>query len=301
MYGGLVFNIGHAGAAPQVTVAGLIARNKSGKVTEVAFGVIRGLDYVSIALLLGGLAFLIVAWLPGLVAVAGTEREWLLAARTFASRMKWLLIAAVVLGFLVSVLGILLQGASAAGVSLWSSLKSTVLESTLESRFGKVWGLRAIDWLALGILLAVGTALARSAERKVSAAADADAVTLAARPPGWLLGLIAVCAAYLAATPALSGHASIQSPTVVFFPSDVLHVLAASVWVGGIACLLLRVARRDQTARPAAAQPSAACNAGSVLADGARRGDRDRRDGSGAGIHRRAQPPRSPPHAPTAR
>ena len=46
-------------------------------------------------------------------------------------------------------------------------------------------------------------------------------------------------AAYLAATPALSGHASIQSPTTVFFPSDVLHVLAASVWVGGIACLLL--------------------------------------------------------------
>ena len=25
----------------------------------------------------------------------------------------------------------------------------------------------------------------------------------------------------------------------MFFPSDVLHVLAASVWVGGIACLLL--------------------------------------------------------------
>ena len=59
VYGGLVFNIGHAGAAPSVTVAGLIGRNKSGKVTEIAFGVVRGLDYLSIALLLGGLAFLI--------------------------------------------------------------------------------------------------------------------------------------------------------------------------------------------------------------------------------------------------
>ena len=39
-------------------------------------------------------------------------------------------------------------------------------------------------------------------------------------------------------TPALAGHASIESPVVVFFPSDVLHVLAGSVWVGGIACLL---------------------------------------------------------------
>jgi len=51
--------------------------------------------------------------------------------------------------------------------------------------------------------------------------------------------LVGIGAAYLAITPALSGHASIQSPTAVFFPSDVLHVLAASVWVGGIACLLL--------------------------------------------------------------
>jgi len=217
VYGGLVFNIGHAGAAPTVTVAGLIGRNKSGKVTEVAFGLVRGLDYLSIALLLGGLAFLIVAWLPGLAAVAGPEPEWRLAARMFSRRMRWLLFAAILLGFFVSVLGILLQGASAAGVSLWSSLKGTVLENTLESRFGKVWGLRAIDWLALAILLTAGRALARR----------------------WMLVPIAVCAAYLASTPALSGHASIQSPTGVFFPSDVLHVLAASVWVGGIACLLL--------------------------------------------------------------
>ena len=58
-------------------------------------------------------------------------------------------------------------------------------------------------------------------------------------PSRWLLAAIALGAAYLAITPALSGHASIQSPTGVFFPSDALHVLAASVWVGGIACLLL--------------------------------------------------------------
>ena len=44
VYGGLVFNIGHAGAAPKFTVAGLIGKNKSGKVTEVAFGVVRGLE-----------------------------------------------------------------------------------------------------------------------------------------------------------------------------------------------------------------------------------------------------------------
>src|SRR5271167_1784180 len=90
VYGGLVFNIGHAGAAPKFTVAGLIGRNKSGRVTEVAFGVVRGLDYLTIALLLGGLIFLLAAWLPGFAAVASGEPEWQAAAHMFAERIQWL-------------------------------------------------------------------------------------------------------------------------------------------------------------------------------------------------------------------
>ncbi len=119
VYGGLVFNIGHAGAAPKFTVAGLIGRNKSGKVTEIAFGFARGLDYLTIALLLGGLAFVLVAWLPGFAAVADAEPQWQAASLMFTKRMRSLLSVVVALGVLVSVLGILLQGASAAGVSLW--------------------------------------------------------------------------------------------------------------------------------------------------------------------------------------
>ena len=73
VYGGLVFTIGHAGAAPKFTVAGLIGKNKSGEVTEVAFGVVRGLNYLTLALMVGGLAFLFFVWIPGLTAVAGRE------------------------------------------------------------------------------------------------------------------------------------------------------------------------------------------------------------------------------------
>jgi copper transport protein len=252
VYGGLVFNIGHAGTSPTtVTVAGLIARNKSGTATELAFGVVRSLDYLSIALMLGSLAFLIVAWLPGFATVAGPEHEWPAAAQMFVGRIRWLLIVAVVLGLLVSVAGILLQGASAAGVSLWTSLKGSILEDTLDSRFGEVWGLRAIDWLVLGALLAAGRALTRRTQRQAGADGSETEPFALARLPRWLFLLIGVCAAYLVATPALSGHASIQSPTEVFFPSDVLHVLAASVWVGGIACLLFALpAATKQLAGP---------------------------------------------------
>ena len=240
VYGGLVFNVGHAGAPPKYTVAGLIGRNETGHVTTIAFGVVRALDYVSIALMIGGLAFLVVAWLPALTATAGAEPRRRAASEAFASRLRKLLWAAIALGLAVSVLGILLQGASAAGVSLWASLKSAVIDNTLESRFGEVWALRAIDWALLGALLLVTRALGRDVVPTLRPAEpDGEGPALTRRPPLWALAPIGLGAAYLAFTPALAGHASIQSPTAVFFPSDVIHVLAASIWVGGIACLLL--------------------------------------------------------------
>ncbi|MHB8235608.1 MAG: copper resistance protein CopC, partial [Solirubrobacteraceae bacterium] len=234
VYGGLVFNIGHAGAVPAVTVPGLIARGESGHITKVAFGVVRALDYLSIALMLGGLAFLLIAWLPALSALAEHRPQWLAASAAFARRLRRLLYAAAALGFAVSVLGVLLQGANAAGVSLWSSLKGSVLQSTLESRFGTVWTVRAADWLAIAALLAIAGAIGRPLVPTTAPAHDGTAARSRV-----LMAVLALGAAYLALTPALAGHASQESPRGVFFASDVLHVLAASVWVGGIACLLL--------------------------------------------------------------
>jgi copper transport protein len=240
VYGGLVFNIGHAGAPPKFTVAGLIGRNQSGEVTKLAFDVVRALDYLSLALAIGGLAFLVLAWLPALASSAGAEPGWGAASQAFARRMELLLLTAVALGVAVSVLGILLQGASAAGVSLWASLKGAIVSDTLKSRFGYVWGVRALVWVALGTLLATARFSRRVAVpvlRPVTLGADGAA--LGPHPSRASIALVALGAGYLAITPALSGHASTQGPRGVFFPADVAHVLAASVWVGGIACLLV--------------------------------------------------------------
>jgi copper transport protein len=255
VYGGLVFNIGHASAASKVTVAGLIKRNESGRVTKIAFGVTRALDYVSIALMLGALAFVLVAWAPALRAITETDADeaWRAASRTFARRMRRLLYIAIALGAIVSVLGFVLQGASAAGVSVWTSLKGSVLNDTLGTRFGAVWAARALDWLALGALLygaqarrrglvptlRSGAGIETPPKRDATAPARRDMQTLTPGPPRAILAALTLGAAYIALTPALAGHASIEHPTWLFFPSDVLHVLAASVWVGGIACLLL--------------------------------------------------------------
>jgi len=257
VYGGLVFNVGHAGAVPRFTVAGLIGRNESGEATKLAFGFVRGLDYVSLALGIGGLAFLVLAWLPALGASADAEDGWEDASRAFARRMELLFIAAIALGIAVSVLGILLQGASAAGVSLWASLKGPIVSDTLKSRFGEVWGLRALVWTALGLLLVAARISRRGAipvlaqTRSSAAVGEAQGGSAVATAPAvrelprsvhrvraWIRPA-ALGAGFLAITPALSGHPSTQGPRGLFFPADVIHVLGASVWVGGIACLLI--------------------------------------------------------------
>jgi copper transport protein len=56
-----------------------------------------------------------------------------------------------------------------------------------------------------------------------------------------VLAALAVPAAFLAITPALAGHATTQDPVVALFPLDVIHVVAMSVWIGGLVALLLVV------------------------------------------------------------
>ncbi len=123
--GGVVFSIGTPGAAGE-TVADLLAGASAGPVTETAFGVVRGLDYLAIALAVGGLAFLLAAWRPALAVAAGAGADWPEAAAVFAGRARRLLWIAVVIGVVSGVLGIVLQGATASGTTFWSALDPSV-------------------------------------------------------------------------------------------------------------------------------------------------------------------------------
>jgi copper transport protein len=53
------------------------------------------------------------------------------------------------------------------------------------------------------------------------------------------LGLLALPLGFLAIAPALAGHASLQSPTGVLFPANVIHVLAMSAWSAGLVVLVV--------------------------------------------------------------
>jgi copper transport protein len=53
------------------------------------------------------------------------------------------------------------------------------------------------------------------------------------------LALLAVPLLALALLPSLGGHTSVQTPVAVLLPANILHVLAMSAWLGGIAVLVL--------------------------------------------------------------
>lgn len=224
---GFVFSIGKAGKAPKQTVAQLTSGSGSGPVTEAAFGIARGVQYAAIALAVGGLAFLLLAWLPALTAAGGSGEHWPRASLAFASRLRVVLVVAAATGAISAAAGVVLEGAEAAGVSAFSALKETVVRETLETKFGTIWGLAVVAWIAFGLLVALLLAPAASRSRRV-----------------WLrAALAAVPLVFVVLVPALAGHGSTQSPVALLFPVNVVHVAAMAVWLGGLAALLFVVPR----------------------------------------------------------
>jgi copper transport protein len=235
--GGVVFSIGKAGTGSARTVADLLAGSNVGAVTEIAFGVTRGLDYLAIALGVGGLAFLLAAWRPALADAAGAGAGWPEASAVFAARARRLLWVAVGLGIFSGVVGIVLQGATASGTTFWSALDASVVREVLGTRFGTIWGLRVIAWLVLGGVLLAG-ASTRAVAVLRPAAVGAAGVAPAPIPTRGVLAALALPAAFLLVSPALAGHATTLHPVAALLPLDVVHVTAMSVWVGGLITLL---------------------------------------------------------------
>ncbi|WP_445152780.1 copper resistance CopC/CopD family protein [Baekduia sp. Peel2402] len=225
--GGFVFSIGRAGTPPAATVGDLLAGSSAGKVTEGAFGVARGADYLAIALIVGAFLFGLICWRSG---IAPPEAE-----AAYECRRRVLLLGGAALGVVAGAAGIVLQGATAGGTSFWSALDPDVVREVLGTRFGTVWGLRVLDLLLIaGLVVVAGRG---GGSRRLAA-------------------LLALPVAFLAITPALGGHATTQHPVALLAPLDVLHVVAMSAWVGGLATLLFAVpAGTRAIADPAARTP----------------------------------------------
>lgn len=214
--GGITFTVGNpeSGGSAFVqgkTISELLALNKTGKVTEVAFWADRWIGYLAMSLAIGALVWMFAVWGPSR---RGREAGDFPVFRRF----RKLMIAVSAAGLLATLAAIFFQGAVGAGTSFWGAFGSGIPDEVIHTRFGTVMLIRAGIWLALlGLVLWGGNRFSRTG------AVSATGLALAA---------------FLAMTPAFAGHASSRDPSWLMVPSDIVHVAAMAVWTGGLAAML---------------------------------------------------------------
>jgi len=215
--GAFTFSIGKP-SRTTVNPAAIITRASAAE--GWLYGVARWAAYLGFAVLVGSVFFLALCWPKG----ARTGGAFRMIAAGWTT-----LVAA-------SVVQLLLQGVYAGGLPLSRVFDPTVIRATTSSRFGSTVEIRLLLLAIAAPALTIG--VQRLDGMPLTKRLRAGAVTL-------LFGMA------LAATWAATGHASngIQEQTSVV--SDVLHLTAMSVWIGGLSCLALLVLRRTDKPKQA--------------------------------------------------
>src|SRR5205807_4348513 len=199
------FRIG-PGTPPSVSGCASETSASSSTTVGVLFGAARTGVFVGLALLIGGAVFLVG-----------------IAAGTSAARpVRRLVVIGWVVLVVSTIAAVLLQGPYAAGSGIGDAVNSTVVRDVLGTRFGHVAVVRLLFLAAALVLLAF---LGR--------------VGGARRAPLWWMIAGSIVAIGLAVTTGYSGHAATGDWTIFAVPLDSLHVLAMSVWLGGLVALLI--------------------------------------------------------------
>ncbi len=215
--GGYAFGIGEAPAAGAAAAAS--ATPKGSAVTGFTFGLARLVAFAGMALLLGAVFFLAALWPAGL--------------RRPAPRR--LVAAGWVAAFVGSIACLLLQGVYTGGLGLSALARWDPLGATLGDRYGRLTLIHLLALLlALPLLRGVLSATAATAD---DAAAARPPATGAQRPSPWVMAELGGLAVAVAATTALVGHAGAGSWSWLAASSVTVHLLAMSIWLGGLATL----------------------------------------------------------------
>jgi copper transport protein len=210
--GAFTFSIG-APSTSAVTPASL--QPPASKIVTVTFGAVRGIAFGAFALMIGVVAFVLCCWpagasRPGIVRLALTG---------------WGALTAATLG------AILLQGVYGAGQGIGHLFWPDVLHQTLYSGYGRALAVRLLLEVAALVVFSVTLGALPAASRRVR---------------GTALAAWAVVTAGLAATWAIADHAGTGMQVPLSVPSDIIHLSAMSVWIGGLVTLITVVLRNPE-------------------------------------------------------
>jgi len=217
VHGGFQFYVGAPSTISAVAVEG---DTGAGRVVGWGYGAVRFVWYAALLAVIGLVAMRRFVWTPAVRAAGLTDSA---AADVFRRRFNavlpwaWIVLLVAWLGRLV------FQAASVSGLGLTQSAMPSVLGDLLGTGFGR-------SWLAgLGFTLAVGLPVAGLTRRQG---------LLGVRPATWL-SVLAASAAGLALAAASIGHARTESHPGLGVPSVAVHLLAVSIWVGGLAAVVV--------------------------------------------------------------
>lgn len=198
------FRVGQ-GVAASVNGCASTATKVAGPSTTVRglFAFARFLLFAGLALMIGAAVYLVV-----IVRDEGSSAR--------VRRLVWIGWAVTLVA---SIAGLMLQAPNAAGGALGDAFKWSLVSDVISTRYGRVAEARVLFLIAaLPLLLSM-----RVLDKQ-------------RRPWSWIIpaGIIGVG---IAATPAMAGHASTGDHTWLAVPLDTTHVVAMSIWMGGLVAL----------------------------------------------------------------
>ncbi|MEE6263837.1 copper resistance CopC/CopD family protein [Plantactinospora sonchi] len=211
--GAYTFSVGTA-AGPGTTTAVTPGVDTSGSRAGPTYGVVRWVGFAALALLVGVAFFVTYAWPAGV-------------ARRAVRRLLWVGWAAS-LGSAVA--AVLAYGPYSAGLPLTRAFDGALLATTLDTRLGAALTVR------IGLLILLIPALVVLPGRL---AARADLPNGRAWTVSRTLPPVAVLVvgAGLAVTWGLANHSAVGEYRMPALASDVVHLVAMAVWLGGLVVL----------------------------------------------------------------
>ncbi len=206
------------------------AHEGAGTLPGFLLGVTQWFLFASLLLLVGMGGFALFAWWPAARLARPPEVE-----EAFWPRWRRVMLGAWGVALIASAVSLVMEGAVAADVPIGEAISMDIIVAVLGTRFG------AATVIRIGVLVLVGGLFLRAragmprgvlvpagVTRSVGAAA-----TPAPVPPSSVV-IWAVLGVGVLATVSLAGHAASGSTVVLAVTLDVAHLLAGSLWIGGL-------------------------------------------------------------------
>ncbi|MFB6616296.1 copper resistance CopC/CopD family protein [Streptomyces sp. NPDC085524] len=222
--GAFTFSVG----APSTTTVKLPAQQAGGGPVGIAYGIARYAAYAGFTVLVGAAAFILLCWRRG----AAQRPLQKLVVRA------WVTLTTATLVMLVLRTPYTGSGKFADAFDL-DGLRAVLTTKTGASLVSRLLLLGAA---ALFIAVLLGVYARRQQDSATTAEGSADDAEGTRDTDDLTFGLAiggTVVSAGIAATWALAEHASTGIQPGIAMPADILHLLAAATWLGGLAALLI--------------------------------------------------------------